>query len=202
MSETLRILGTLAPVGTFLVATAAAVVAWLQLRKARLDRKAQVLTRYLGEYREPGMGRAVDLLWHLYEDCSGNEDEMVRRYVERGRTDHKRFHFEARRRVSAFYQEIGFLAAEDRELRGMLLQVWIPGDLEIVRKVLLPLELRGVPLLAHPDNPVSSERLLVERGKIVIRPNWPASVSRMAELYNASLKSMTPSRPRRGKGRA
>ena len=54
-------------------------------------------------------------------------------YVESNKRDPRlRLHIDVRRRVSHFYQQLGFLADEDTEIRDLMFSIWMPGDLRIL----------------------------------------------------------------------
>jgi hypothetical protein len=81
---------------------------------------------------------------------------------------------------------MGFLADEDPELRKLMFEVWGPGDLEIIRDVILPLELRAVPLVR--GKPIEHDWPRIDgNGEIIVHTDWPPSKRVVADLYNKAL---------------
>jgi hypothetical protein len=148
--------------------------------KARRDKKRQFLSTYLKEYRDEDFGRAVAALWELYKDNGYDRGRLVDAYVKRAKEDERHFHFHVRRRVSAFYQEMGFLAKQDPDIMSMLKEVWNSGDLRIIKEVLLPIEREAIPQLL-------GERPPDDGRPIETNEAWPESFVVMANLYNTAL---------------
>jgi hypothetical protein len=176
----LKILGTVLSGGMLATAVVGVCYGVKQWGAARKQRKREFLSEYLREYRSPGMGQAIAELWDFYRHNDGDTRRMSDAYFTEYQNDpDRRFHFKVRRRVSAFYQEMAFLAERDKDVQEILYQVWIEGDLRIIRDVLLPLELEAVPRVVGPV----PKR---ENQKITIDEQWSPAIKAMAKLYNGA----------------
>ena len=151
-----------------------------QWKLARKQRKREFLSEFLKQYRSVEMGKAIAELWKMYRENDGDTHRMSDDYEKKYKNDPDRtFHFEVRRRVSAFYQQMAFLAEKDKDIEEILYQVWIEGDLRIIMDVLLPLELEAVPrVLGHMPKK--------EDAKIKIDEDWSPALKAMAKLYNGA----------------
>jgi hypothetical protein len=186
-------IGAIATSGTLLTALVGLPIALVSLRRARKVRKTAFLARYLKEYRSQYFGNAIKALWQFYRDCKNDPDTLVRMYVTRYNNDGGRFHMAIRRRVTAFFQQIGFLLNEDPELRNIFFSVWAKGDLEIIREILLPLEILAVPqVVLGSDGPRIGERIIIEDGRVIIGQHWGVSHQVMANLYNMAADRKQP----------
>jgi len=113
-----------------------------QVRQAKKD----ALNAYLQEYRTPEMGRAVASLWNLYRLARKNPRELVRLYIKLYQKEPSHaFHFDVRRRVSAFFQQLAVFAEEDGYARDLTYRVWSKANLDLIPRVLLPLETVAIP---------------------------------------------------------
>jgi hypothetical protein len=185
--EMWTIIESIAAAGTLVTALIGLPIALASLRKARIQRKTEFLARYFKEYRAEEMGRAISDLWKLYRKSRSDEVTMIENYVKRNKKDGGKFHLEVRRKVSAFYQEMGFLAEGDPELRDLMFRVWTSGDLEIIRKIILPLELFAVPRVIDDAALRIGERIVIINGRIVINRKWAPSDQVKAILYNKAV---------------
>jgi hypothetical protein len=162
-----------------LTALGTAFFGFRKWRSERAQRRREFLSAYLREYRSAEMGRAIHELWQLFKDCGGDPHEMSNVYKTKWDSEpQKTFHFDIRRKVSAFYQEMAFLA-EDKDIADILYQVWTEGDLRIIRDVILPLELEAVPRVLGPMPKK-------EDAKIQIEEKWSPAFKAMAKLYNGA----------------
>jgi hypothetical protein len=181
-------IGAIAAAGTLLTALIGVPIAFASLRRARKERKTAFLSSYLEEYRSVPFGNAVKELWEFYEVCNKDQDTMVRMYVTQYAYDSGRFHMNVRRRVTAFFQQMGLLLNEDSELRDIVYSVWTRGDLEIISKILLPLEILAVPrVVPGSAGPRIGERIVMVDRRIVICQDWGLSHQVMANLYNMAV---------------
>lgn len=188
MSDPWQMIGAVASVGTLLAALIGVPIALLGIRRARRERKTEFLSLYLKEYRSQDFGNAIKALWDFYDDCGGDQERMIEAYVKRFRRDHGKFHMAVRRRVSAYFQEMGFLLHEDSELRDTVFSVWNRGDLRVISNILLPLELRAVPrVVPNAKGPRVGERVLMQSGRVVVSSAWAPSHQVMADLYNEAV---------------
>lgn len=131
------IIESVASAGTLLTALIGLPIALSSFRKTRTLRKTTFLDKYLNEYRSAKMGRAIAALHSMYKCAGRDELKLIRRYIECSKADGMSFHFNVRRKVSAFYQQMAFFAEADREIKDILFRVWGRGDLQIIRDIIL-----------------------------------------------------------------
>jgi hypothetical protein len=178
----LKILGAVMSGGMLVIAVVGVCYGVKQWKAARKQRKREFLSEYLREYRSVEMGQAIAELWDFYRHNDGDTRRMSDSYFTQYQDDpERRFHFKVRRRVSAFYQEMAFLAERDKDVQEILYQVWIEGDLRIIRDVLLPLELEAVPRVVGPVPKKENE-------KISVNEEWSPAIKAMAKLYNGAFE--------------
>jgi hypothetical protein len=174
----LKILGAVFSGGTFLAAAIGVGYGIRQWGAARKQRKREFLSEYLKEYRSEDMGKSIAELWEFYRRNDCDTKKMSDSYFEEDKNDPtRRFHFAVRRRVSAFYQQMALLAANDKDIENILYQVWTEGDLRLVRNIILPLELEAVPR-------VIAKTTKNEGGMINTDDSWSPAFKAMARLYN------------------
>jgi hypothetical protein len=182
-----NVAGSLAAVGTFLVAVIGIPFAIDSLARARRGRKTELLSEYFTEYRSPEMGRAVTYLWKLYKECGKNQVRMADAYIKlAGRDRSMRLHIDVRRRVSHYYQQMGFLAEQDPEIQDLMFRIWTLGDLRILRDIIIPLELNAAPYVMGDSRKTIEEVRLSRCGKIMIQKHWSASLKVQAGLFNTA----------------
>jgi hypothetical protein len=88
---------------------------------------------------------------------------MIKQYVDRYNQETE-FHFDVRRVVSTFYQEVAVLSASSPKIRRAIYDLWSRGDLRIITDVLLLLEVIAVPVA------IGKKTLPVDEKGFQIRP--------------------------------
>jgi hypothetical protein len=124
----------------------------------------ELLTAYLREYRTPQMGRAIANLWDLYRLARRNPRELVRLYIKLFKKERSHaFHFEVRRRVSIFFQHLALLVEEEEYVREEVYRIWSKPSLDLIPKVLLPLETVAIPeIIGGYRSEVSKENFIID----------------------------------------
>lgn len=112
----------------------------VSLRRSRRERKREFLATYLKEFRDVEFGKAIARLWDLYRACGYDKEEMNREYKRMADENGLHFHLAIRRKVTAFYQELGFLADRDKDIMKWVSEVWGLGDVYLIKHILLPIE--------------------------------------------------------------
>ena len=122
-------------------------------KRNRQQSVKELLNTYLKEYREPQMGRAISRLWDLYRIAGGNPTKIVELYTQLyERSRNRYFHFNIRRRVSAFYQQLALLIENDECAREEVYRIWSRGSFELIPKVLRPIEAVAIPRILKRDH--------------------------------------------------
>jgi hypothetical protein len=147
-------------------------------RLARGQAGRQLFASYLREYRTPQMGRAIASLWDLYRLSRRNPRELVRLYIRLYKKERTHaFHFEVRRRVSTFYQHLALLVQEEEAVREEVYRIWSKQSLDLIPKVLLPLETVAIPeIIGGYRSEVSQENFMID-----ISPQ--RSIKALQQLY-------------------
>jgi hypothetical protein len=174
--------------GIMALATAlAAVFAIMAWRASKASQWREVINTYFREYREPEMGRAVADLYRYYERHGRDIEELVLAYVDeyRNLTD---FHFDTRRRVSGFFQELAMLSRRNRQLRKIMYSVWTKGDLSIIPNILLPIEAIAARLASRIGamSAVEINKYILDRtreGKIMYSELWAPVFKEMYHFW-------------------
>ena len=134
-------------------------------KRLRAEQAAkELLTAYLREYRTPQMGRAIANLWNLYRLARRNPRELVRLYIKLYKKERSHaFHFEVRRRVSLFFQHLALLVEEEEYVRREVYRIWSKSSLDLIPKVLLPLETVAIPeILAGYPSEVRKDNFIID----------------------------------------
>lgn len=112
--------------------------------------KNQVFADLIKEYCSTGVGIAIRELWEFYRDkCHEKKDLLVENYVfeaKRNKTNDSNIHYR-RRIVSTFYQRMAVLRTNGVLSMPIIGSFWEKGDLEIIPKVLIPIETIAIPIL-------------------------------------------------------
>jgi len=117
------------------------------------DSAKSLLNIYLKEYRTASMGRAIAALWLLYRKSKLNEDRLVRNYITLYKLQkNKSFHFDIRRKVSVFYQELALFIEKDKYAKDEVYSLWARTNLDLIPKVLMPIELKAIPRLLSEES--------------------------------------------------
>jgi hypothetical protein len=166
---------------------AALFVAWRAWKISKAGQWREILSTYFKEYRTYEMGKAVSDLWTLRRICNDNIQNFVLAYVD-DCVQSTRFHFNTRRRVSAFYQEIAVLCKKNKYLRTIVYSLWTKGDLEIIPAILLPIETIAIPLAARFKELTEEQRKgfvleRVEDNEIQYRDTWAPVFKHMYDLW-------------------
>ena len=157
---------------------------------ARRQAARQLFASYLREYRTPQMGRAIANLWDLYRLSRRNPRELVRLYIRLYKKERTHaFHFEVRRRVSTFYQHLALLVQEEEGVREEVYRIWSKQSLDLIPKVLLPLETVAIPeIIGGYRSEVSQENFMID-----ISPQ--RSVKALQQLYANAPEKLAEDRP-------
>ncbi|HTP59002.1 MAG TPA: hypothetical protein VMM82_08800 [Spirochaetia bacterium] len=157
---------------------------------ARRQAARQLFASYLREYRTPQMGRAIANLWDLYRLSRRNPRELVRLYIRLYKKERTHaFHFEVRRRVSTFYQHLALLVQEEEGVREEVYRIWSKQSLDLIPKVLLPLETVAIPeIIGGYRSEVSQENFMID-----ISPQ--RSVKALQQLYANAPEKLGEDRP-------
>ena len=157
---------------------------------ARRQAARQLFASYLREYRTPQMGRAIANLWDLYRLSRKNPRELVRLYIRLYKKERTHaFHFEVRRRVSTFYQHLALLMQEEEGVREEVYRIWSKQSLDLIPKVLLPLETVAIPeIIGGYRSEVSQENFMID-----ISPQ--RSVKALQKLYADAPEKLRDDRP-------
>jgi len=157
---------------------------------ARRQAARQLFASYLREYRTPQMGRAIANLWDLYRLSRRNPRELVRLYIRLYKKERTHaFHFEVRRRVSTFYQHLALLVQDEEAVREEVYRIWSKQSLDLIPKVLLPLETVAIPeIIGGYRSEVSQENFMVD-----ISPQ--RSVKALQQLYANAPEKLAEDRP-------
>ncbi|MGO9410013.1 MAG: hypothetical protein ACLQCB_04590 [Spirochaetia bacterium] len=148
-------------------------------RLRRQQAARTLIVAYLAEYRSPQMGRAIASLWDLYRLARRNPRELVRLYIRLYKKDRNHaFHFEVRRRVSVFFQHLAFLVEQEESVREETYRYWTKSNLELIPKVLLPLETFAVPEI------LSGYRSEESKENFILDTSPQRSLKAMEELYS------------------
>lgn len=122
--------------GATIGALVVAIRAWTNTKRAEWR---EVIGRYFKEYRGLEMGRAVDELHRFYRDNKSNPVNVIRTYINHALASDD-FHLVTRRRVSAFYQELGALVSTSPQMEKIVYSLWRKADFDIIVMILLPIE--------------------------------------------------------------
>jgi hypothetical protein len=124
------------------------------LKQRKRDSAKTLLNVYLKEYRSVEMGRAIAALWKLYYVSKKKKESLVDNYVKLYFYNRNRnFHFNIRRRVSAFYQELSLFVEKDDFAKEEIYSMWAKANLNLIPKVLIPIETMAIPrILAKESN--------------------------------------------------
>jgi hypothetical protein len=146
----------------------------------------ELLTGYLREYRTPQMGRAIASLWDLYRLARRNPRELVRLYIKLYRKERSHaFHFEVRRRVSIFFQHLALLVEEEEYVRDEVYRIWTKSSLDVIPKVLLPLETVAIPEI------IGGYRAEVSKENFIIDTAPQRSIKALQHLYANAPEKVT-----------
>jgi hypothetical protein len=99
----------------------------------------ETVNSYFREFRSYKMGKAISDMWRFHRSTQERIEPLVLSYMEHA-VDTDEFHLNTRRSISAFYQELAVLSEGSQALRDIIYSVWARGDLDIIVKVLLPIE--------------------------------------------------------------
>ena len=147
-------------------------------RLSRQQAAREIVTLYMREFRTPQMGRAIASLWDLYRLARRNPRELVRLYIKLYRKERNHaFHFEVRRRVSVFFQHLALLAEQEECAREEVYRIWSKSNLDVIPKVLLPLEVAAIPEI------INLFRSEVSRENYMIDTSPQNSIKAMERLY-------------------
>jgi hypothetical protein len=191
------IIRSIATVGTLGTAIVGVIFGLRSSRKLRIDRKTQFLNKYLTEYRSSEMGIAVQRLYEMYEYSERDELKLLTNYIKYCKKHDSKFtkngedfHFTVRRKVTQFYLQMAFAAETDREIKNILFQIWSKGNLDIIRDIILPLELFAVPhVIADNDEKIIVKHRIERLGEsIVIQPEWAQSWIVLANFFNEAVE--------------
>jgi hypothetical protein len=153
----------------------------LRRDEKRLLRKRaarELLNSYICEYRTPQMGHAIASLWDLYRLARKNPRELVRLYIKLYRKERNHaFHFEVRRRVSIFYQQLALIAEKEEYAKEEIYRMWSKSNLDLIPKVLLPLEVVAIPEI------IAGYRSEVSKDNFIIDTSTQHSIKAMQQLY-------------------
>jgi hypothetical protein len=152
---------------TAALAVAFSVRAWFL---SKITFKHQILNDLFREYRSPEMGLVIRRMHELYASCSSDENKLIKKYVK-AYTDEKdkkeSIHFQ-RRRISGFYQQIAALSDKDARYRKIVYAMWNKKDLEIIPKILIPIETKAIPI-ALGNRPAMNYTEIKESFKRMLR---------------------------------
>ena len=138
----------------------------------------QLLNIYLKEYRSPQMGRAIAGLWLLYRRSNSNEKMLIENYKRLYKKQkNKNFHFDFRRRVSVFYQELALFVESDEYAKEEVYSLWAKANLDLIPKVLIPIERTAIPEIIAQE---SGDRTTVD---LPTKSKELDSISAMHRLY-------------------
>ena len=140
-----------------------------------------LLNTFLVEYRSPQMGRAIAGLWDLYRLARRNPRELVRLYIKLYKKDRNHaFHFEVRRRVSVFFQQLAFFGEQEENAREEIYRYWSKSNLELIPRILLPLETFAVPEI------ISGYRSEESKENFMLDTSTQYSIEAMQRLYESA----------------
>lgn len=130
-----------------------AMLAWANsfrlLRETKKVNRFQTFVELYKEYSSEKMGLAVKDLWEFHDDeCETDEEALITKYVEyyaEDKNNENSLHYK-RRRVSMFYQFMANLRASDIITDELIHMGWLKRDLEIIPKILIPIETKAIPI--------------------------------------------------------
>jgi hypothetical protein len=117
--------------------------------------KQQLLAEVLKEYRSPEMLHAVRRVWEFGETYQFNRDKMKQAYKSIYDEDYGKVNFASgieqieeeqctfhnQRRITAqFYAHLAMLYKENKVPRKAIMHLWSHKDLEIIPRIMIPLE--------------------------------------------------------------
>jgi hypothetical protein len=149
-------MGTVADIVMALFAIIASVFAYFAWRASNKQNrltsnslKYSILADLFKDYRSIEMGHSIRKLYGTSIRCKSKELEWINYYMmmfkkEKGALDSLHDH---RRRVSSFYQYMASLLVNDIISKKLVYSVWKKGDLEIIPKILMPIESIALPKL-------------------------------------------------------
>jgi hypothetical protein len=138
--------------GAALAALGFSVSAWVVSKRTL---KHGIINDLFKDYGTPQMAESVANLHQAFRKSTGLKDgeKCTERHTrlwinyykkEFKRDSNKSLHFH-RRMVSIFYQKIAYLAFKDHYLTRMVKEMWGMDEVFIVKGIILPIELVGIP---------------------------------------------------------
>ncbi len=148
------VLGTWATAAIAAVAIGFSVEAWIVSKRTL---KHSIVESLYKEYGTTEMAESVLNLQTTFRESTQNKDRVdlteedqrkfLNDYKEQYKSDPKKTLHWHRRRVSVFYQRMAFLCEKDRYLTRLCKSMWGMDDLDIVRKIIIPIETVALPEL-------------------------------------------------------
>ena len=139
--------------GAFILSFGAIIIAFIAFRFSKKTYNTNISIELFKEYKSNEMGEAIKYLWDKYNVvCSeydikrfSREGILVNLYIAEYQNNLLDFHF-ARRKVSCFFQEMATFFELNKLDKKIIKSFFLQERLDIIHKILLPLELNALPL--------------------------------------------------------
>lgn len=140
-------------------ATAANTIAEASSQTAERVLRHQVISDLFKEYRSEDMYSAIRMMWNVYRNVEGQPPYLLREVydltVEREMRDNEGVSATSmnRRRVSQFYEQLAILSYKDEVFRDLVYEIWGKENLEIIPRVLIPIECLSIMKMKEMPEP-------------------------------------------------
>lgn len=140
----------------------------------------QLINDLFKEFRTPEMGVSIKRLHDFYRSCNEDKKTLIAKYKNEyykiaTDLDNLESLHNHRRRVSSFFQQVSILAYKDKKIKYIIYEVWKKYNLEIIPKILAPIEMEAVrPLIG--DNAITNPE------------QYPKYMKKMIDLYENAPK--------------